>query len=255
MRAVLTLMAMFLAGTQAAGTQAAEIVRVGGYPFPPFVEVQADGSHGGFTQDLIERLNIIQDRFEFRFVPVSSRRRYADIQNGNLDAIFFESPEWGWADSPVEFSQIFLKGGEVFIAQSQPGRGQDYFTDFKDKRLVGILGYHYGFADFNSDPDLLAKTYNMKLVTSHRSSIAMVLAGRADIAVVTDSYLWTYQAANPASLDRLLVSDRYDQIYNHRILVRSGGPMDVSTINTLLTEMEKDGTLARLRQATDAMKR
>lgn len=234
---------------------AAEIVRVGGYDFPPFVETEA-GSPKGLTVDLIATLNKRQSDYDFRFVPVSARRRYADLGAARFDVMFFESPEWEWAEKghPVDFSNVFLRGGEVFIAAARPGRSQDYFADLKDKRIVGILGYHYGFANFNADPEYLGRSFGMKLVNTHRSGIEMVLADRVELGVVTDSYLWSYLSRNPDAAGKLLVSDRYDQLYNHRILVRRNGPVSVAAVNRLLADMEKDGTLDRLWRRTGVVR-
>jgi len=234
---------------------AAEVVRVGGYEFPPFVETDG-GQVRGLTVDLIEALNKAQSRYEFHFVATSARRRYADIADGHIDAIFFESPEWEWAAKglPVDFSNVFLQGGEVYIAPAKEGRGQEWFDDLRGKRLVGILGYHYGFANFVADPDQLSKTWGMKLLNNHRSSIEMVLADRMDIAVVTDAYLYSYLARNPGTRERLLVSDRFDQRYNHRILLRRGGPLEVDAVNRLLAGIERDGTLARMWKAAGVIR-
>ncbi|MGE5504418.1 MAG: substrate-binding periplasmic protein [Actinomycetota bacterium] len=230
--------------TWAGMARAAEVVRVAGYDFPPFVETEGGRPHG-LALDMIDALNAAQDKYRFTFQSVAARRRYADLQDGRFDLMLFESPEWEWAEKnlPVDFSNVFLRGGEVYIAQAQPGRGQDYFSSLAGKKMVGILGFHYGFANFNADPDLLARDYGAKLVSSHRSSIEMVLAGRGDVAVVTDSYLWAYLNANPQARAKLLVSDRYDQIYHHRALVRRGGPIDVATVNRLLADMQRDGRL------------
>jgi len=230
--------------------EASQLVRVGGYEFPPFVE-DASGSARGLTLELMAALNSAQTEYEFQFVPTSARRRYLDVVEGRLDMVFFESPEWEWAAKglPVEFSNVILRGGELYIAPAKPGRGQEFFAELKGKRLVGILGYHYGFAGFNAEPDVLAKTWGMKLVNNHRSSIEMVLADRMDVAVVTDAYLQGYFVSNPEARQRLLVSDRYDQLYNHRVLVRKGAPITAAAINGLLAGLEKDGTLDRLWRA------
>ncbi len=232
--------------------QSKEIVKVGGYEFQPFVEYAQDGQPRGVTVEMIKVLNNVQDTYEFRFVPTSSRRRYAELNEGKFDLIFFESPEWDWVTKayPVDFSRVFLNGGEVFVSLSKPGRGQDWFSSLQGKKMVGILGYHYGFANFNADPDVLKTTYNMKLVGNQRSSIDMVLADRMDVAVVTDSYLWAYLRDNPDAKSRILVSDRYDQTYSHRVLVRRGGPIGVDAVNRLLDGMERDGSLDRLWKAT-----
>lgn len=236
---------LFVLAPSAAGT--AEIVRVGGYEFPPFVETRADGP-AGLTLDLIDLFNRSQSDYEFRFVSVSARRRYGDLQDGRFDAMFFESPDWEWAARglPVDFSDVFLTGGEVFIAQATPGRGQDYFDNLKGKRLVGILGYHYRFAGFDADPERLARAFDIKLVNSHASGIEMVALGRKDIAVVTDAYLWAYLSRNPAVKNKLLVSDRHDQDYHHRVLVRRGGPVTVDRINALLARLGESGALDTL---------
>lgn len=235
--------------------RAAEIVRVGGYDFPPFVESDG-GTHKGLALDLVAALNKRQHDYEFTFVPVSARRRYAELVEARFDVMLFESPEWEWAEKglPVDFTNVFLRGGEVFIAAAKPGRGQDYFAEVKGKRVVGILGYHYGFANFNADPDHLVKSFGMKLVNTHRSSIDMVLAERMDLAVVTDAYLWSYLSRNPEAAPKLLVSERYDQIYNHRALVRRNGPITVAAMNRLLAEMDKDGTLDRLWRAAGVVR-
>jgi ABC-type amino acid transport substrate-binding protein len=234
---------------------AAELVRVAGYDFPPFVEDAAGKPHG-LALDLITALNAAQNQYEFRFVPTSARRRYADFDDGRFDMMLFESPEWGWAEKSglAVFSNVFLRGGEVYIALAKPGRGQEYFAELKGKRMVGILGYHYGFAGYNADPDILAANHGMKLVNSHKSSIEMVLAERVDVAVVTDSYLNAHLARAPEAARRLLVSSAYDQIYNHRALVRRGGPLDIATVNRLLAEMDKDGTLAKLWKAAGVVR-
>lgn len=82
----------------------------------------------------------------------------------------------------------------------------------------------------------------------------MVLADRMDVAVVTDSYLWSYLRQNPNARERLLISERYDQRYNHRVLVRRNGPIDVDTVSTMMAGLEKDGTLARLWKAAGVMR-
>ncbi|MBC7908378.1 MAG: transporter substrate-binding domain-containing protein [Rhodospirillaceae bacterium] len=249
------LLALALTAVTLFSVQAAELVRVGGYDFPPFVESDASGQPKGLALDLVEAFNKAQTKYEFRFVPTSARRRYADVAEGRFDLLFFESPEWEWTAKghPVEFSNVFLTGGEVYVASAKSGRGQEWFADIKGKRVVGILGYHYGFTHFEGNPDILNREWGMKLVGSHRSSIEMVLAERMDVGIVTDAYLWSYLARNPETASRLLVSERYDQQYNHRVLVRKGGPMNTDTVNRMLASMERDGTLDRLWRAAKVL--
>ena len=220
---------------------AGQTVRVGGYEFPPFVEADETG----VTAALIARLNDVQTQYRFQFVPTSARRRYAELGEGRFDVMFFESPDWEWTERkvPVHFTDVFLSGGELFVALAQPGRGQDFFRQLKGRHIAGIQGYHYGFAGFDADPDRLARDWGMKLVKSPKSSLDMVLAGRVDLAVVTDSYLWGYLSANPDAKGKLLVSDHFDQRYSHRVLVRDGGPIGVGDMNRLMADLKRSGAL------------
>lgn len=45
---------------------------------------------------------------------------------------------------------------------------------------------------------------------------------------------------------KLIISKKFDQIYNHTILVRKGSVPNVDEINTMLTEMKKAGILQNL---------
>ena len=244
LRALALILAMLLSG----GAFARDIVRVGGYEFGPFVNLDGAGNPDGLPLALIEVLNRYQDRFTFQFVQTSPNRRYKDFEDDKFDVIFFESPDWGWAEKklPVDASQVFLDGGEQYIALAKPGRGKDYFANFADKRIVGILGYHYGFAGFEANPAILTKKFNMALANNNASSIEMILKDRGDVAVVTDSYLKRYLRSHPGAADKLLVSDQYDQRYAHRALVRRNAGITVTDLNRMLTAMGKDGALTRL---------
>lgn len=232
----------------APAVSAREIIKVGGYEFGPFVDVDPAGKASGLTLELIERLNAAQDHFVFQFVLTSPSRRYKDFEDHRFDMVLFESADWGWTEKhlPVVASDVFLTGGELYVAQAQPGRGQEYFTDLTTKRMVGILGYHYGFANFEADPAVLTRQFKLTLVNNNTASIELILKDRGDIAVVTDAYLKRYLRLHPEAAGRLLVSERFDQRYHHRALIRDGAAISVSEFNQLLSTMTRDRTLAKL---------
>ena len=163
LRVVILILAI-LTGSSAASAR--EIVKVGGYEFGPFVDV-VGGKPSGLTQALLDTLNHYQDRFSFEFVLTSPNRRYKDFEDHKFDLIFFESPDWGWSNKriAVEASQVFLDGGERYIALAKPGRSKDYFASLGDKRMIGILGYHYGFAGFEADDTVMSTKFHTILVT------------------------------------------------------------------------------------------
>jgi polar amino acid transport system substrate-binding protein len=221
------------------------LVKVGGYMFPPFVETSS-GSPKGLTIDLIKLLNESQSEFEFKFVLTSPKRRYHDFKRNAVDAMFFESKQWGWQGYPISASEVFLKGGEVYITKNNLKKKQTYFDQLNDKKLVGILGYHYQFAGFESDEHILKQQFNIQLVNHPNTIINQVLSGQADIGIVTRSYLAKAERDHPTYKETILTSSKLDQMYAHTILVRDHFPLNLNKINTLLKRISKQGSLDKL---------
>ena len=221
---------------------AAILVKVGGYEFPPFVE----GSRG-VTHDLIALLNDSQSEYRFVFQATSARRRYQDFDQGVFDVMLFESLSWGWKDKPVDSSQVYLRGdGEVFVALAAQGRDERFFERLKEHSLVVVNGYHYGFADFDSDRNNLRKRFDVTFADTPEAMLRMLLAGRAEIAVVTRSYLQAFLRRQPQRVPALLMSERFDQLYAHTALLRQGGPISASSFDALIRQLDRSGRLQEL---------
>lgn len=222
-----------------------ETINVGVYNFPPFV-VMNKGVAKGKTIDIINFLNIIQDKYIFKVFKTSSIRRFSDFQNSLYDIIMFENKKWGWNHYNISKSKVFHEGKEVFISLKKTGRTQDYFNDLKYKSLVGILGYHYKFNNFISDKKDLKKKFNITLVTKHSKSIEMILKDRADIAIITKSYLDNFMKNNKRKFSKLLISKKLDQEYKHTVLMKSDNKkISISIMNSLLDKVIKSGILTR----------
>ena len=58
------------------------LIRVGGYPYAPFVVKDDSGHYRGLTLDLIALLNDIQQDVHFVFVPTSAPHRYKALALG-----------------------------------------------------------------------------------------------------------------------------------------------------------------------------
>lgn len=221
-------------------------VRVGGYHFPPYVVRPEQGGEDGLVALLLAALNQAQDVHSFTLVPTSATRRYRDFEQERFDVIFFESPTWGWQEIAFEGVDMFLEDEELFVAARAPGRGQEYFDDLRGKRLALYQGYHYAFADFNTDQDYLASNYNALLTYSHDSNLQMITRERADIALVTRSFLAGFNAMHPQHAKQLLVSTRVDQVYRHHALVRPGASISAGELRQLLQQLRDSGELARI---------
>lgn len=225
---------------------AAERVSVGGYIFPPFVEKDEKGNISGMTIDLIDSLNKIQDEYHFNFVLTSARRRYIAFKQNEFDVLFFENILWGWQNTNIEATKVFLQGGEVFIALKDTTKNKNYFNQLNNKSIAAMLGYHYNFAGYNSDPDFLRSNFNIHLSTDEKLNIQLVLLGKMDIAIVTQSYLDRFFLENPSAKQSLLISENMDQKYNHTILIKKNSLLDVTKMNGLLDTLNKSGEYSKL---------
>lgn len=244
-----TAMALSILSLFSTEVSAKEIVKVGLYHFPPFAVIEK-GQVTGTAVDMIREMNRFQKKYQFVVFPTTPRRRYLDFKKGRYDMLIFESIHWGWKKYSVDASNVFLKGGEVYVALAKPGRGEGFFSDFESKKMVGMLGYHYGFAKFNANPKHLERRFSMNLTNDHERNIKLILSGkRGDIAVVTQSYLSQYLLKNPVAKRKLLISKQLDQEYNHTILIRRGIQPTVKEINRLLKNMERKGRLKPLWKA------
>ena len=226
--------------------QAAQLVRVGAAHFPPYTIRPENGADTGLLPELVAALNNLQSDYHFELVPTSIPRRFGDLKEGRTDMAIFENPDWGWKEIPHTTVDMGLEDAEIFVAQREEGRQQDYFSDLKGKRLALYSGYHYEFANFNADPKFLADTFKATLTYSHDSNLLMVLRGRADIALVTRSYLSDYLLRNEKVREALLVSQRIDQVYHHYAILRPTSPISGEAFGKLLQGLRDNGEMLKI---------
>ncbi len=83
----------------------------------------------------------------------------------------FEDKNWGWKNKNISPSKVILKGGEVYIANSDTAKNQSYFENIKGRSIAAFLGYHYGFAGFNADEQYLKNNFKIELSSTHQGNI------------------------------------------------------------------------------------
>lgn len=226
---------------------AAQKVAVGVYDYPPFYMQTTDG-HGGVTPDIIKLLNTAQQEFKFELVNTTSRRRYQDFESGLFDLMLFESTDWGWQGYDVVNTAPFFSGGEVWIAYASPGRDQHYFESITEKRLLGVLGYHYGFAALNSDPGYLQNKFSIHLLENQEKIISLIVEQKADMGIVAQSFLNHYIDKHPQLREKLLISQKFDQTYAHGVLVRKNAAINAEWLDRLFAQLRQQGQLESLWQ-------
>ena len=221
-------------------------IRVGGYPFAPYVDLQQDGRYTGLTLDIINALNQIQQEVFFEFTVTSVEHRYKAYALGRFDMMIFENPAWGWQKIADQFIPLHMIDGEVFIALKAKAHNQNYFKNLTNKSIAFVKGYHYQFAHFETDTETLKKQFRPLFVSNNRASIESILRERADIAPVTHSYLQYYLKANPQDSHLLLISDKWDQKYDNGILLNHSSSLDAKKLTHWIQQLINNGKLTEL---------
>lgn len=227
---------------------AVQVVRIGAAHFPPYTIRPEKGADTGLLPELVSALNDAQPDYQFVLVPTSIPRRFRDFEQGRIDIAIFENPDWDWKNIPHESVDMKLEDAEIFVARKSPGRGQSYFDNLQGKRLALFSGYHYAFAQFNADPKYLSEHFETTLTYSHDSNLLMIMRDRADIALVTRSYLSDFMARNKEEASQLLVSERVDQTYRHFALLRPKAPISAVQFSQLLEQLRDNGQLLKIFQ-------
>lgn len=206
-------------------------IKVGGYNFPPFVE--QDGQ-AGLVSELIKKFNHSQEKFNFVFVNTSANRRYRDLKDKKMDVIFFEDESWSWNDpeAPHLKTGIIINGGEMFVALNKASRNQSYFDSFGRKKIRGIFGYHYNFANMKTDPEVLRKK-GISLGRSNEENLKDLLDGRIDIIVMNSFVIDKKLKEDKTLKDKLLISTKKDQTYQLRIMLNKQSQITPEEIEKL----------------------
>lgn len=139
-----------------------------------------------------------------------------------------------------------MKGGEKYVTANQDNRDQSFFDNLTSKTINAYIGYHYGFANFNADQNWLRQNFRIGLHSSHERILDLILKNKVDIGVITLSYLKKHFYANPQLRSKLLISDRFDQHYSLRALVRNGAPIKASQLEHLLDRLKQNKQLRGL---------
>ena len=229
-------------------TWAQTVIRIGGYDFAPYVSVNNDTQATGLSLDLMAALNAIQSEVKFEFVGTSIEQRYQAFSKGRYDAILFESPQWGWQDYDTQFVPLEIEDGERYISLKITAKDQSYFDNFRNKKLALVSGYHYKFAQWSNDPKVLKKKFDALFVPSNKESIESVLKARADMAPVTWSYLQHYFVTNPTAREQLIFSTKWDQQYQHGIIINPQSSLSAEQLSLWLDKLKQNGTLKNLAQ-------
>lgn len=206
-----------------------------------------DGS--GLTLDLLNALNDHQDQFSFRHEVMSVHRQMRSLQeDGSVHVAALHNIQWGWQRDKVETSYDLLTARDTFVALKGPTRGQSYFDGFGVRLSIGVLGYHYRFANYNSEQKFLKEKFNLETVESELGVLDMLLLGRGNIGLVSTTTLDYLAGHDRMKLNRFLISEKYDDEYRRHFVLAKTAPIKAAQFNQLLRELDAKDELAKIFQ-------
>lgn len=221
-------------------------VLVGGYNFPPYLNVLTADRFEGATVELLEHLNALQDEVHFLLAPMTASSRYVSYRHGRFDVIFFESADWWQAqEADIEFSAPIAVDRDLYIALDNGQRDQSFFNDLSSARLIAAAGYHYGFADFDANQSNLEARFNISFAPNPETSLVMLERDRGDVALVNESFLVACELRGHPLPD-LLVAEQADRDYQLSVGVRPQSTLALEQLVDWLQQLRVAGRLAEI---------
>lgn len=222
-------------------------VKVGAYEYG-VVYYFENGEPNGIVPILIKMLNDIQTEYDFQLAETSSRRRYHSIEAGEVDLVLLESSQWEWQEFDVSFSDTIVREKDLYVALAERSDLDQLFADVTSYPMLCVLGFHYGFANYNADPEYLRQNFDVLLRYNENEVLNGVLAGEAPLGVVSAGSLARQFVADPLLRDRLAISPEPDAIYDLVSVVSNSSAIRIENFNELIDQIHATGEIERLWQ-------
>lgn len=203
-----------------------------------------DGS--GLSKSVIDGLNEVQKDFKFIFKSIPTKRLYSEVQKGLVHVAAFHNMHWGWDDTQVDKSLDLLSTGDVYIALKDKNKDQSFFDNVGKTSMIGVLGFHYKYANFTTDVETLKNEYNTQTVADESTVIKIITKKRAEIGVVSLTLLNYIKKTDAKTYKKLLISDRYDTQYVRHFIVSKNAPITAQQLNDILKKLSKSGKLKKI---------
>ncbi len=235
--AVILSVSYSLAAQQQLKSLTAITIKVGAGIRPPFLIDQQQG----MGPEILNVLNLIQDKFYFELVPTPISRRVQSLHDGWVDIVMWDNIHWGWQNLDVKLavSSNLLHTKDVFITYASAGKIQRYFDNFSGKRICGVNGYHYKFVNYQTNIRELRKLYDMTLVRTEEESIKMALQQRCEISVVSESALAWFFTLHSQYSDKIMISEKFDTQYSRSFLLPSYAAISAQELNDILAKANR----------------
>ncbi|MCH2273138.1 MULTISPECIES: transporter substrate-binding domain-containing protein [Thalassospira] len=219
-------------------------VRVGSYEYGVVYFFDGD-KPAGFAPELIAALNAIQSTYFFQLVETSSRRRYRDLAAGMFDMVLLESSDWEWDDQNVVFSDPIVTEHDLYVARRRDIPGPSWFDEVTSRNILCVLGFHYGFSGFNSNPDYLRDNFNVSLLYNEQQVLEELLSGSGDVGIVSAGFLARTFQAQPELAEQVFIGPKPDSSYDLVSVMSEKSVIPVNEFNDLIRVLHTSGNIAK----------
>ncbi|CAM3359843.1 transporter substrate-binding domain-containing protein [Thalassospira profundimaris] len=222
-------------------------VKVGAYEYG-VVYFYEDGKPRGMVLHLIRLLNDLQDEYVFELAETSSRRRYQAVTGGEVDLVLLESSQWEWQEFDVRFSEPIVQEKDLYLTLAGRDDIQSLLSNVTNHPILCVLGFHYGFADFNADPEYLRQNFDVLLRYNEQEVLDGLLAGEAPIGIVSAGFLAARFVDYPSLRESLVISDQPDAVHDLVAVLSAGSSIPLERFNQLIAKLQSTGEVERLWQ-------
>ena len=218
------------------------IVKVGSsQDQPPYVLED----NTGLSQDILDALNKIQNKYEFTLVSLPTLRLRQKFTDGTIHMISLSNINWGY-EKISKKSIDLLKVEDKYFTLKDLGITQDYFKNIGKESTVVVNGFNYKFLNNQKDQKILEEKYNTKTVLDENAVYLMILNRRAKIGVISSTFLNHIKLTQKLNYSKLLIADVSDSEYYRHCLLNKYSPISINELNTYLVKLKNSGELAKI---------
>ena len=211
--------------------------------FVPMGFRQKNGQLVGYDIDLakaaMKKLHLKAD-----FQTIDWSMKETELRNGTIDMIWNGYSQTKERQEKVAFSKTYLINEQILVTKKKHIR---HLSQMNHK-IVGLQSGSSGFASFNQYPQLLKQQTASSVQYDNFNNAFLDLDAKRIDGIVIDSVYASYIIAhknNPEAYLQLKIGYPDEKF---AVGLRKGDKTLRNKLNHALTELKKDGTIAKLKQ-------
>ncbi|WMS91628.1 ABC transporter substrate-binding protein [Pseudoalteromonas sp. HL-AS1] len=188
--------------------------------FPIIINAQ---KKQGFAPEFINILNDAQEEFNFILISLRVKRLTLSVEKNNFDVLFLMAMQWlpQASQENIENTEFYTITKNELYTLKENASEQTYFDNLDKLTKVGVLGYSYQFAGFNTNAEYLREEHQVSLTIDEFNVVKMLLLRRAEVGVLNSIAYQYFKKQNILNMDLLFKSDVPDAVYETHFLINS----------------------------------